>query len=252
MDDIDLLRLLVRSIPFVLARPDVGAAHPPGGKEVGARHDFLVGKNTVLSQAFAVRTLGGLARMWANFPGPDCPRCGTRSALVDFGGSFLSGAGKFARWFCPRCGGAFTTKPGKSVVSFGGAAARAAKTPGFVLPFAGSEEVSLPKGLAPRDLRRVFGGRLVEEYDRAALDEVVRWDAMVRDAVSRGRAFSATFRLKTAGGAGEVVFGNLNGWAMLYGDFRGGSALAVRFDEQWGLLPMLGELAERLGDGVHA
>ena len=78
---------------------------------------------------------------------------------------------------------------------------------------------------------------------------MVRWDAMVRDAVSRGQAFSATFRLRTAGGSGEVVFGNLNGWAMLYGDFRGGSALSVRFDEYWGLLPMLDELAGRLGGG---
>lgn len=42
----------------------------------------------------------------------------------------------------------------------------------FILPFEGADEVAFPKDLKPRDLRKVFGGKLQVAYNRAALEEV--------------------------------------------------------------------------------
>lgn len=127
----------------------------------------------------------------------------------------------------------------------------------FILPFDGAEERMLPKELKPRDLRKVFCGKLVDAFNRAAVEEVVTFDAMVRDAVENHKAFSATFRLLQDGAFGEVCFSNINGHAMLYGSaWRGGGGAPVKWDEHWGLLPMLRELAtERLapqyGEGCN-
>ncbi len=246
MSDIDLLRLLIRNIPFVLARPDIGVSPAPGDKTIEARHDFGLGGRTALSFSFGVATLGGFARLWENLPGPSCPSCGTRSALVDFGGSFLSGAGRFARWLCPSCASAFTTRPEGTVVGFGGRVEDASRRDGPVLPFADAGERMLPKGTSPRDLRRVFHGRLVDAYATAAVEEVAAFDAMVREAVGAGRAFPATFRLRGGRAEGEVCFSNINGHAMLYGDFEGSRGAPVEWNESWGLMPMLRRLGERL------
>ena len=83
----------------------------------------------------------------------------------------------------------------------------------------------------------------MEAYNRGALEAVVEFDAMVRNAVENDKAFSATFRLRD-GAAGDVCFANINGYAQLFGPaWRGGGGVPVKWDEWWGLLPMLRELA---------
>ena len=104
----------------------------------------------------------------------------------------------------------------------------------------------MPEGTSLRDLRRVFHGRLVDAYATAAVEEVAAFDAMVREAVEAGRAFPATFRLRRGRAEGEVCFSNINGHAMLYGDFEGSRGAPVEWDESWGLMPMLRRLGERL------
>lgn len=255
-NDVELLRLLVRNIPFILARGDVSAASVPDGKSVGAHHDFFMGSRMVLSFGVCVHTLGGLARLWVNTVRPPCPKCKTPSALVDFGGSWLSGCGKFVRFFCPCCGVAWTMTPDGGVAGVARMVKNASRQRTFILPFEGSEEGMLPKELKPRALRKVFGGKLVAAYNRAAVEEVAAFDKMVRDAVTNNKAFSATFRLHD-GALGEVCFSNINGHAMLYGSaWRSGGGAPVKWDEWWGLLPMLRELAtERLavedGEGCN-
>ncbi len=247
-NDVELLRLLVRNIPFINARSDVAAASVPDGKSVGAHHDFFMGSRMVLSFGVCVHTLGGLARLWCNTVCPPCPKCGTDSALVDFGGSWLTGAGKYERFFCPCCGTAWTRTPEKCVAGIAKRVKTASLQRPFILPFEGSDELALPKELKPSDLRKVFGGQLVAAYNLAALEEVEAFDAMVRDAVENHKAFSATFRLLHDGALGEVCFANINGYAQLFGSaWRGSGGVQVKWDEWWGLLPMLRELAtERL------
>lgn len=242
-DDVELLRLLVRNVPFILSRPDVAAASVPDEKSAGGWHEFFIGKKLVFSCGVGLRTLGSLARLWCNARNPPCIRCGTPSAPLFFGGSFLSGSGKFIRNFCPRCGAGWTQTPRETVAETARMFRDLSRQRTFVLPFAGANGGMLPKDLEPRDLRQVFGGKLLAAYDRAALEEVAAFDAMVRNAVESDTAFSATFRLHD-GAPGEVCFSNINGHAMLYGPaWRGGSGAPVRWDEWWGLLPMLRELA---------
>lgn len=247
-NDVELLRLLVRNIPFILASRPVAVASVPGGKSVGAHHDFFMGSRMVLSFGVSLHTLEELARLWVNTVCPPCPKCGTDSAFVDFGGSWLTGAGKYERFFCPCCGVAWTMTPNGGVASVARMVKNASRQRTFILPFAGAEERMLPKELKPRDLRKVFCGKLVDAYNLAALEEVESFDAMVRDAVTNNKAFSATFRLHD-GALGEVCFSNINGYAQLFGSaWRGGGGAPVKWDEWWGLLPMLRELAtERLG-----
>ena len=255
-DDTELLRLLVRNIPFILARPDVAAASIPDGKSVGGHHDFFKGSRMVLSFGVCIHTLGGLARLWCNTRSPSCPQCGMSSALVDFGGSWLSGCGKYERFFCPKCGVGWTRTPEECVAGIAKRVENASRQRPFVLPATGADGIVLPKELEPHDLRKVFDGKLVVAYNRAALEEVEAFDKMVREAVESNKAFSATFRLHD-GAFGEVCFANINGYAQLFGSaWQGGGGAPVKWDEWWGLLPMLRELAtERLapvfvaGDG---
>ena len=116
----------------------------------------------------------------------------------------------------------------------------------------------LPKELKPRDLRKVFGGELVDAYNSAAVKTVIAFDQIVRVAVEKHTAFGATFRLLQDGALGEVCFANINGYAQLFGSAwqGGGKGVPVKWDEWWGLLPMLRELAtERLavedGEGCN-
>ena len=255
-DDTGLLRLLVRNVPFILARPDVAAASIPEDKSAGGWHEFFIGKKLVFSCGVGLRTLGSLCRLWCNAHCPPCIKCGTPSAPLYFGGSFLSGSGKFVRNFCPKCGVGWTQTQRDTVAETARMFRNLSRQRTFILPFEGAEERMLPKDLKPRDLRKVFGGRLVAAYNRAAVEEVAAFDKMVRDAVANNKAFSATFRLHD-GALGEVCFSNINGFAMLYGSaWQGGGSAPVKWDEWWGLLPMLRKLAtERLaleyGEGCN-
>lgn len=246
-DDTGLLRLLVRNVPFILSRPDVAAASVPGGKSAGGWHEFFIGRQLVFSCGVGLRTLGSLAGLWCNARCPPCIKCGMPSAPLFFGGSFLSGAGKFIHNFCPKCGAGWTQTPRDTVAATARMFRDLSRHRTFIRPFAGTGEGMLPKDLKPRDLRNVFGGKLQAAYNRAAVEEVAAFDAMVREAVENNKAFPATFRLQK-GASGEVCFSNINGHAMLYGSaWRGGGGVMVRWDESWGLLPMLQDLAtERL------
>lgn len=256
-NDTELLRLLVRNIAFILARPDVAAANIPEQKSAGGWHEFFVGKRLVFSCGVGLRTLGSLARLWCNAYCPPCIHCGTPSAPLYFGGSFLSGSGKFIKNFCPKCGVGWTQTPRDTLCETARMFRNLSRQRPFILPFAGSDERMLPKELKPRDLRKVFGGELVDTYNRAAARTVVAFDKIVREAVEKHTAFGATFRLLQDGALGEVCFANINGYAQLFGSaWRGGGGVPVKWDEWWGLLPMLRELAtERLapqyGEGCN-
>lgn len=247
-NDVELLRLLVRNCAFIVANPAVSAANIPDGKSVGGHHDFFMGARMVLSFGVCVHTLGGLTRLWVNTVCPPCPKCGTDSAFVDFGGSWLSGCGKYERFFCPKCGVGWTRTPEECVAGIAKRVKTASLQRPFILPFEGSDELTLPKELKPSDLHKVFGGKLQAAFNLAALEEVEAFDAMVRDAVENQKAFFATFRLLHDGALGEVCFANINGYAQLFGSaWRGSGGVQVKWDEWWGLLPMLRELAtERL------
>ena len=255
-NDVELLRLLVRNTPFILARPDVAAASVPDEKSAGGWHEFFIGKRLVFSCGVGLRTLGSLARLWCNAHCPPCIKCGTPSAPLFFGGSFLSGSGKYIRNFCPKCGVGWTQTPRNTVAQTARMFRNLSRQRPFILPATGVDGIVLPKELEPHDLRKVFDGKLVVAYNRAALEEVEAFDKMVREAVESNKAFSATFRLHD-GAFGEVCFANINGYAQLFGSaWRGGGGAPVKWDEWWGLLPMLRELAtERLapvfvaGDG---
>ena len=215
-DDTGLLRLLVRNVPFILARPDVAAANIPEQKSAGGWHEFFVGKGLVFSCGVGLRTLGSLGRLWCNAHCPPCIKCGTPSAPLFFGGSFLSGSGKYIRNFCPKCGVGWTQTPRDTVAETARMFRNRSRQRPFILPFAGADERMLPKDLSPGDLRTVFCGKLVDAYNHAAVEAVAAFDKMVREAIERKTAFSATFRLHD-GALGEVCFANINGHAMLYG-----------------------------------
>ena len=114
--------------------------------------------------------------MWKNFRGEDCPKCGCRSALFGYGGSPLSGAGAYARWFCPECGKTFDTVPGTPLARFIDTASRAARKTPSVEPCVESAGGSLPAGIRPENLKRVFGGRLLDAYIRLAVRELEERD----------------------------------------------------------------------------
>ena len=256
-DDTGLLRLLVRNVPFILSRPDVAAANIPEEKSVGGWHEYFIGGRLDFGARVSLRSLGSISRLWCNSYRPPCIHCGTPSAPLFFGGSF-SGTGKFIRNFCPKCGVGWTQTPRDTVAATARMFRNLSRHRPFILPFAGAEERMLPKELKPRDLRKVFCGKLVDAYNRAALEAVAGFDKMVREAVERNTAFSATFRLHD-GALGEVCFANINGYAQLFGPAwrgLGGKGVPVKWDEFWGLLPMLRELAtERLapeyGEGCN-
>ena len=251
VEDMALVKLRLRAGPFALARPDIDAAPLPGGQAVGAYYSISEkkgGRQTILD-SYRVDTIGGLVRMWQNFDSPDCPDCGRRLSLVAFGGSFLSGVGKFADWFCPSCGETFHDDPPCGVSALGDALVAASEGMPLVVPPEKGGATVLPKGLAPADLGGVFDGALLEAYARCAVDALKALDAEAADAARAGRTFHATFRLDAGGGAeGEIAFANVAGFGQLYraGSDRPVAAIPLEWDEQFGLWPTLHAAANKL------
>ena len=249
----DLVRLLVRAGPFAAARRDIGDSPLPGGQEVGAYHSFSDkrGGTPFLAMSFGVSTIGGLVRMWDNFMDLPCPSCGGKSVIVDFGGSFLSGAGKFSKWFCPACGETFSKTPKGGVAQLGEMLEQASRTWARVRPAPDDATPILPGGLAPAALKPVFGGALLEAYATCAVDALRALDAEAADAARAGRAFHATFRIDAGDGAAcDVVFANVAGFAQVFrpGEDRPAASVPVEWDEQFGLWPTLYAAAERLAE----
>ena len=179
--DPELARLLLRTRAVVLERPDL--AETPFSEErwAGLFPGSIVPEFDGMG---ALGTLGGLARLWENFSGLDCPKCGCRSALFGYGGSLLSGALKYARWFCPECGRTFETVPETALARFVGEATLAARKEPLVTSRVGTSDGSASDRMRPKDLGRVFGGRLLDAYIRLAVAEL---DALDRDAARRAQ-----------------------------------------------------------------
>ena len=249
--DTNLVRLLLRTGPFVLSRPDIDASPLPGGQEVAASHSFSEkkGREPFLVTSYRVSTIGGLVRMWENLKFDKCPECGGLAALVAFGGSFLSGAGKFATWFCPSCGKDFDDPPKCGVAQLGEALEAAAATPVFVRPSPDANTPVLPNGLEPEALRPVFNGALLEAYATCAVNALKAFDEEVSKAVAEGRTFNVKFHLVAENGEeGDLTFANVAGFGQLYlkdGD-RPIAAVPTEWDEQFGLWPTLEEAQEKL------
>lgn len=246
----DLIRLLLRAGPFVLSRPDIAASPLPGGAAFGASHSFTAmgDRRPFLSLGIKVETLGGLVRMWDNMDMAECPECGGKSVIIDFGGSFLSGAGKFTEWFCPACGQTFTKIPKCIVAEIASALQKASRTAGLVIPSPETDTPVLPDGIKPRDLTPLFGGALLEAYAKCAISALRKLDAAAFAAASEGRTFQATFRIADGGKECDVVFGNVNGYAQLFrpGDCRPFAAVPIQWDDHFGLWPTLYAAADRL------
>ena len=94
INEADFTRLLLLVAPIARTDPAIGSAPCP--RWFGLRRAGLVS------------TLGDVARIWTNFPGP-CPTCGANSVLTGVRGNPLTGTGKTALWFCPRCDAPFET-----------------------------------------------------------------------------------------------------------------------------------------------
>ena len=251
MLSLDFVRLLLRAGPFALARPDIAASPLPGGQEVGASHSFSdeKGSEPFLVTSFRVSTIGGLVRMWDNFMDLPCPSCGGKSVIVDFGGSFLSGAGKFTKWFCPACDEVFEKKPKGGVAQLGSLLEKASSTHPLVRPSPDDKTPVLPGKAKPGDLKPVFGGALLEAYATCAVDALRALDAEAAAAAAEGRAFHATFRVDAGDGAeGDVVFANVAGHAQVFpaGSDRPVASVPVEWDGHFGLWPTLYAAAERL------
>ena len=258
MIDKDLVKLLLRTGPFVLARRDISMAPLPKAQGVAAKHQFfLKGKDSMpfLEFGIGIHAMGGLVRLWDNMEPLPCPDCGTASVIVDFGGSILSGAGKYTSWFCPACDKAFSKTPGCSVARVASTVKEASRTNALVTPSPDDHTPVLPNDLRPADLRQVFGGALAETYIRCAIEALKSFDAEVSTAVQEGRAFQHSFRIAQSGTVGDVVFGNVAGHAMIYkpGADRPCAGMPVSWDEHYGLWPTLYKAMERLssmaGDG---
>ncbi len=252
-NDVDLIRLLLRAGPFAVARPDIAVSPLPGGQEVGAYHSFSdkKGGEPFLVTSFRVSTIGGLVRMWDNFTDLPCPSCGGKSVIVDFGGSFLSGAGKFSKWFCPACGETFSKTPKGGVAQLGEMLEQASRTWALVRPSPDDATPVLPGKLQPDDLKPLFGGALLEAYATCAVDALRALDAEAADAARAGKAFHATFRIDAGDGVeGDVVFANVAGHAQIFrpGEDRPEASVPVEWDECFGLWPTLYAAAERLSE----
>ena len=207
----DFVRLLFRAGPFALSVPEIGTAPAP-------RFD--------LGLPFPpAPTLGGLVRLWENLPGT-CPSCGEAAALTGFQGNPLSGTGKKAFWFCPRCAEPFETVPAEPLVRFLGRIAEARETPCFVVPpESGSAAAGTPCASADRTA--------------AALETLAALDCEAASALAAGRPFPATFGLRTRHAEGTVSFGDVPGQALVRGPFSGPRFVPVAYDPVSGLCPTL-------------
>ncbi len=110
------------------------------------------------------------------------------------------------------------------------------------LPVLPGDEQTLPGKFRPTDLENVFRGRLVDAYIRIALEALDALDTAAASAIRDGRSFDATFRLRSPDGSKrEAVFGNVGGWAMLYGQKsdRPFGGVRVAWDSISGLAPTL-------------
>lgn len=253
MNDMALVRLLLRAGPFALARRDIDVSPLPDGQAVGAYYTISEkkGGRPFMLDSYRVDTIGGLVRMWENFVSPDCPDCGRPMSIVAFGGSFLSGAGKFSKWFCPSCGKDFKENPPCGVVQLGEALVDASRRPAIVRPPATDQASILPKGLTPADLGGVFGGDLLKSYVKCAVDALAALDAEAAAAVAAKRTFPATFALDVGGGVeGEISFSNVAGFGHLFtgGGDRPVAAIPIEWDEQFGLWPTIYAAAGKLAE----
>lgn len=94
INETDFIRLLLLVVPIARTDPSIGSAPCP--RWFGLRRAGLVS------------TLGDVARIWTNLL-ESCPVCGADSVLTGVRGNLLTGTGKTASWFCPRCDAPFET-----------------------------------------------------------------------------------------------------------------------------------------------
>ena len=115
------------------------------------------------------------------------------------------------------------------------------------LPVLPGDEQTLLGEFSPTDFGNVFQGRLVEAYISIALEELDALDTTAASAIRDGRSFNATFRLRLPDGSvREAIFGNIGGWAMLYGgkSDRPTGGVRVSWDRISGLAPTLHHVVE--------
>ena len=132
-------------------------------------------------------------------------------------------------------------------VGHGGTFGDFARTACPDLPVLPGDEQTLLGEFRPADLENVFQGRLVEAYIRIALEELDALDTAAASAIRDGRSFNATFRLRSPDGSvREAIFGNVGGWAMLYGEKsdRPTGGVRVWWDGISGLAPTLRQAIE--------
>ena len=215
----DFVRLLFRAGPFALSVPEIGTAPAP---RFDAGLPFP-----------PASTLGGLVRLWENLPAT-CPSCGETSALTGFQGNPLSGTGKKAFWFCPRCVAPFETIPAEPLARFWDRVAEAQETPCRVVPPEGNSAVftGTPSGFADRTAD--------------ALEALVVLDREAATAIAARRPFPAVFGLRTLHAKGTVSFGELPGHALVRGPFPGTRSVPAAYDPVSGLCPILREAASAL------
>lgn len=216
---VDFIRLLFRAGPFALSIPEIGTAPTP---RFDAGLPFP-----------PASTLAGLVRLWENLPAT-CPSCGETSALTGFQGNPLSGTGKKAFWFCPRCVAPFETIPAEPLARFWDRVAESRETPCRVVPPEGNSAVSTgtPSGSADRTAD--------------ALEALVVLDREAASVLAAGRPFPAVFGLRTRHAEGTVSFGEHPGRALVRGPFPGTRSVPAAYDPVFGLWPTLREAASEL------
>jgi hypothetical protein len=221
----DFVRLLFRAGPFALSVPEIGTAPAP---RFDAGLPFP-----------PASTLGGLVRLWENLPAT-CPSCGETSALTGFQGNPLSGTGKKAFWFCPRCVAPFETIPAEPLARFWDRVAEARETPCLVVP---------PEGGAAARSGSPFGSA---DRTADALEALAALDREAASALAAGRPFLAVFGLRTRHAEGTVSFGDVPGQALVRGPFSGPRFVPASYDPVSGLWPTLFEAASALDTRHHS
>lgn len=229
------LKLLVRNIPFILSRKDIGGFRPPASGEL-VRYFSLDNSMT------GVNTLGAYANVWANHHGEKCPRCGGKGAYLLALGSPLSGAGKCSEWFCPSCQEIFKAIPDRLMRLFS-EVRDASLREGPILSYF---QVTCPD-LECHPSRLAFDevSRLVKHISGEAsstleaLGKIASFDELASGCVEMKYAASITFCLMKGQTSHFVCFSNESGCPTLSSKLTGENRISVEWDECWGLLPAL-------------
>ncbi len=212
-------------------------------------------------------TLGGVVRFLANTPRGTCPKCHAEAAVMSGWGVYT------APWHCTSCGATFyAPSPVAKGVSPGIFAAY--KTQRFIRELSGKPTIIQPPSALPSQDQPPDGHNeearpfwrlpirkgvpverlaLYDAFGKAhwdfAIEELRRFDREASNTVREGRPMNAEFKIMAGPGCcGEVLFGNVGGFAQIYraGACKPIAAVPAKWDDHLGLWPTLRAAAEKL------